>query len=82
MDDDRLRWKSPVRITTPEGTVEVIRGPKDALAVLPRMWPPADDEHFRQAKRACIAALSRPQTVEEARYTFMGACRDANILAP
>ncbi|WP_405030294.1 DUF982 domain-containing protein [Mycoplana sp. BE70] len=78
-DNDQHHWKSPVRITTPEGTIEVIRGPEEALAVLPQVWPEADDEHFSQAKRACLAALSRSKTLEEARYTFMGACRDANI---
>ena len=75
-----FHWETPVCITTPEGAIMVIRGPREALAVLPRVWPPTDDEHFSQAKRACLAALSTPKTLEEARYTFMGACRDANIL--
>lgn len=79
-DDHRPHWKSPVRITAPEGTILVIRGPEEALEVLPRIWPQGDDVHFSQAKRACLAALSRPRTLEEARYTFMGACRDARIL--
>ncbi|MBD9375638.1 DUF982 domain-containing protein [Rhizobium sp. ARZ01] len=80
-DDHQPHWKSPVRITTPEG-IRAIRGPEEALAVLPRVWPKSDDDHFSQAKRACLAALSRPKTLEEARYAFLGACRDANILVP
>lgn len=73
-------WKSPVRIITPGGAEKVIRGPKDALAVLPQVWPETGDEHFSQAKRACLDALSRSKTLDDARYAFIGACRDANIL--
>ncbi|WP_405030306.1 DUF982 domain-containing protein [Mycoplana sp. BE70] len=75
-------WKSPVYITTPSGTIIAIRGPDDALAAFAKIWPKGDDEHLSQARRACIDALRRPKTLEEARYAFMGACRDANILAP
>lgn len=75
-----VRWLSPVRVRIGYGFPETIRGPREALAYLDFRWPAIHGHFYRQAKEACLSALSDSRQTQTARDCFVEACVEARML--
>ncbi|WP_412178462.1 DUF982 domain-containing protein [Rhizobium sp. PL01] len=78
--DLRTRWGDPVRVRAPDGRVDCIIGPGDALAFLVAKWKGHKGLSYRTARRSCQGALRGEIGTALARAHFTTACMDADIL--
>ncbi|WP_421869076.1 DUF982 domain-containing protein [Pararhizobium sp.] len=77
---DDLQWLEPVTVQLRYGLLEEIYSPLQALNCLSQRWPKVGGLEFERAKEACMAALEAKIPCESARYAFLNAAEEADVL--
>ncbi|PDT39454.1 MULTISPECIES: DUF982 domain-containing protein [Sinorhizobium] len=73
-----IPWRIALSVRLQNGIERRFCGPYDALDFLENEWPNHGRRYY-QAVRDCRAALSRLQTAEVARLSFIDACIEASM---
>ncbi len=74
-------WKRSVAIRIGSGPLENVGGPSEALEALESRWPAGRGVRYDSAVKIRQMASGRLVDVEVARAAFVGAAKEADLLA-
>lgn len=74
-------WKQSVAIRIGSGRLENVRGPSEALEALKSRWPAERGVRYDSAVKICQMASGRLVDAEVARSAFVGAAKEADLIA-
>lgn len=77
---DNWTFAEPVTVNMPTGAIEVTNA-RDAAELLLYEWPIGETAKRIQARMDCMRVLGGSAPSEVARSAFLGAAREAKILA-